>query len=257
MSVPQVSGALSGQVELVVFALVGLLGGVHCLGMCGPLVTVYADQMGTDGPATWRTIRQHLLFNLGRTAIYTALGVLFGGLGALLYDAAAVAAVANDVRAVAGLVIGGVILLVGANYLLTGTGGLFGHAPTPAVFERVSTALLDRIERWVRGPRIVALGAAHGVLPCPLLYPAFLYAFATGSPVRGGVALAVLGLATVPTVFAYGVAFQSISPRFQGPLHRLLGVTFLLLGYLPLAHGAMLLGIHLPHPSIPIYQPLG
>ena len=33
--------------------------------------------------------------------------------------------------------------------------------------------------------------------------------------------------------------------------------TFLVLGYLPLAHGLMLVGIHLPHPTIPVYQPLG
>ncbi|WP_436924095.1 sulfite exporter TauE/SafE family protein [Halosimplex amylolyticum] len=254
----QAAASAGSEAGLVVFALVGLLGGAHCLGMCGPLVTLYADRLGGDGPAGWTAIRQHLLFNLGRTASYALIGAAMGALGAVLYDAAGVAAVADDVRAVAGVLVGGFILLTGANYALTGsTGGALGHGWTPSAFQRVSGALMERVDRWVRGPRIAALGAVHGLLPCPLLYPAFLYAFATGSPAYGGLALASLGLATVPAVFAYGVAFQSVSPRIQGPLHRALGVAFLLMGYLPLAHGLMLLGVHLPHPPLPAYQPLG
>ncbi|QPV62622.1 sulfite exporter TauE/SafE family protein [Halosimplex litoreum] len=248
----------SADAGLAVFALVGLLGGAHCLGMCGPLVTLYADRLGDDGPAGFSEIRQHLLFNLGRTASYALIGALMGALGTVLYDAAGVAAIADDVRAVAGVLVGGFILLTGATYALTGsTAGALGHAWTPSAFERVSSALMARVDRWVRGPRIAALGAVHGLLPCPLLYPAFLYAFATGSPVYGALALATLGLATVPAVFAYGVAFGAVSPRVQGPLHRALGVAFLIMGYLPLAHGLMLLGIHLPHPPLPAYQPLG
>lgn len=243
---------------LAVMALIGLLGGIHCLGMCGPLVTMYADRMGGDGPATWQEIRQHLLFNLGRTGSYAAIGALMGLAGTVVYDTAAVATVADSVRATAGVLVGGFILLTGVKYLLTGTtDGLVGSLGNASVFQRVSGRLYAHVDSWVRGPRILGLGAVHGLLPCPLLYPAFLYAFATGSPLRGGLALAVLGLGTIPTVFAYGVAFQSVAPRFQGPLHRALGVAFLALGYLPLAHGLMLVGIHLPHPMIPIYQPLG
>jgi len=246
------------EASFAVFAFVGLLGGAHCLGMCGPLVTLYADRLGGDGPAGWAEIRQHLLFNLGRTASYALIGGVMGALGAVLYDAAGVAALADDVRGVAGVLVGGFILLTGATYALTGsTGGALGHGWTPSVFERVNGALMARVDRWVRGPRIAALGAVHGLLPCPLLYPAFLYVFATGSPAYGAVALAVLGLSTVPAVFAYGVAFQSVSPRIQGPLHRALGVAFLLMGYLPFAHGLMLFGVHLPHPPLPAYQPLG
>jgi sulfite exporter TauE/SafE len=248
----------TADVGLVVFALIGLLGGVHCLGMCGPLVTLYADRLNDDGPTAWSEIRQHLLFNFGRTISYALIGATMGLLGAILYDTAAVAAVATDVRAVAGIVVGAFVLVTGATYTLTGTtGGLLGGVDPTGLFGRVSGRLLEHVERWVRGPRIVGLGAVHGLLPCPLLYPAFLYAFAVGSPLYGALALTVLGLGTVPTVFAYGLAFQSIAPRFQGPLHRALGVVFLALGYIPLAHGLLLLGIELPHPTIPIYQPLG
>ena len=249
-------GVLSGDIGLLTFGLVGALGGVHCLGMCGPLVTMYADRIDQSGPVAWRAIRQHLLFNLGRTASYATVGAVMGLLGRVLYDAAAVATGANDVRAVAGVVVGTVIVVTGGSYLLTGTttrslGGFGGGR----LFRRVSETLSTRIDALVAGPRIVLLGAVHGLLPCPLLYPAFLYVFAAGDPAYGAVGLGVLGLGTVPSVFAYGVAFQSISPLIQGPAHRVLGAAFLLLGYVPLAHGLSLFGIGVPHPGIPIYQP--
>lgn len=252
------TGVITADVGLVVFAFVGLLGGAHCLGMCGPLVTLYADQLGDDGPVAWAEIRQHLLFNFGRTVSYALIGALMGLLGTVVYDTAAVVAVADTVRAVAGIAIGGFIIATGGLYLRTGTTtGAIGNLGSGSLFRRLSTRLHQHVERWVGGPRIVALGAVHGLLPCPLLYPAFLYAFAVGSPAYGALALSVLGLGTVPAVFGYGVAFNTISPRFQSRLHRTLGAVFLVLGYLPLAHGLMILGIGLPHPSIPIYQPLG
>jgi hypothetical protein len=250
--------ALTGDVGLVVFAIVGLLGGAHCLGMCGPLVTLYADQLGDDGPIRWAEIRQHLLFNFGRTVSYTLIGGLMGLLGTVVYDTAAVVTLADTLRAVAGIAVGGFIIVTGGLYLRTGTtAGAVGGVGSGSLFWRLSTRLHQHVDQWVGGPRIVALGAVHGILPCPLLYPAFLYAFAIGSPAYGALALAVLGLGTVPAVFGYGVAFNSISPRCQSRLHRTLGAVFLILGYLPLSHGLMILGVELPHPSIPIYQPLG
>jgi sulfite exporter TauE/SafE len=248
----------SGDVGLLVFLAIGVLGGAHCLGMCGPLVTLYANRLGSESDRVRPVdVRQHLLFNAGRTASYTLLGGLMGALGAVLFDAAAVAAIATDVRAVTGVLVGGFIVLTGASYLVRGSvrGGsvpLLGSA-----FSRVYGAVTDRVDRWVGGPRIVALGALHGFLPCPLLYPAFLYAFAVGSPLRGALSLAVLGLGTVPTLLAYGTVFQSLDTGTRVGLHRALGVCFVVLGYLPLAHGLMLVGVHLPHPPIPVYQPLG
>jgi sulfite exporter TauE/SafE len=255
--VPVAAG--QGDVGLLVFLAIGVLGGAHCLGMCGPLVTLYADRLGADDDRVRPIdVRQHLLFNAGRTLSYATIGAVMGALGAVLFDAAAVAAVATDVRAITGIVVGGFIVVTGAGYLVRGSVGHGGSLPVVGrAFSRLYGAVTARVDAWVGGPRIVALGALHGVLPCPLLYPAFLYAFAIGSPLRGAVALFVLGVGTVPTLLAYGTVFQSLSAGRRVGLHRALGVCFLALGYLPLAHGLMLVGIHVPHPPIPVYQPLG
>jgi hypothetical protein len=262
------AAALAADPGLLVFLAIGVLGGAHCLGMCGPLVTLYADQMSgaatdgghptathqTDRGVTFRELRQHLLFNLGRTLSYALLGALLGAVGMVVYDAAALAAVARPVRGVAGVLTGVAIAVAGVAYLRGGTAA--GHLPVGGLFGRVSGALTGRVDRWVRGPRILALGAIHGLLPCPILYPAFLYALAVGSPLRAGLSLAVLGLGTVPTLLAYGTVFQSLGAGTRQSLHRVLGALFVVLAYVPLSMGLNHLGVPAPTFGIPVYQPL-
>ncbi|NGM69302.1 sulfite exporter TauE/SafE family protein [Natronolimnobius sp. AArcel1] len=256
-------------IDLVLFFVIGLLGGAHCIGMCGPLVTVYAGRMAEErgtktdgGTQTARSsgrgshlsmyeVRQHALFNLGRTASYTLLGAAFGALGGLVFvSTAELTSIADLVRGGAGLLIGGFIIITGIYYLLgRTTGGL--HIPG---LERVVGVLTSHVDRFANGPGIIGLGALHGLLPCPILYPAFLYAFTTGSPTSGALALAALGVGTIPAVFAYGTLIESVDIAHRRRVHRLLGVAFIVLGYVLFAHGLMSLGIPVPHPELPFYD---
>jgi hypothetical protein len=149
---------------------------------------------------------------------------------------------------------------MGASYLVYGRADLAAHVGSrgrPGVFARVTAALTERVDAWVGGPRILGLGVVHAFLPCPLLYPAYLYAVATGSPLAGAVSLAALGAGTFPTMLAVGTAVGAVGMDTRTRIQRVLGAAFLLLGYIPLAHGLGILGVHLPHPTIPVYQPLG
>ncbi|WIV66610.1 sulfite exporter TauE/SafE family protein [Natrialbaceae archaeon AArc-T1-2] len=250
------------HVDLVVFLLVGVLAGAHCLGMCGPLVTAYADRFGTDDSRRANAlsvyeVRQHTLFNLGRATSYAALGGLFGLAGALAFASTdQITAVGDAVRGTTGILVGIAIIASGLYYLRGRAGVPHGIPIVGSVFGQLSALLADRIDRLANSPGIVGLGAIHGLLPCPIIYPAYLYAFALGDPVRGALALGVLGLGTIPALFIYGTALGSLTATNRVRLHRALGVGFLILGYVPLQHGLMLYGIHLPHPPLPFYQPL-
>lgn len=254
-------------VDLIVFLLIGLLGGAHCIGMCGPLVTVYADRMRPttpDGGSVTTTssqsahltvfeVRQHALFNLGRTLSYATIGAVMGALGALVFGSAGqVVATTGTIRGIVGSVIGLVIVIIGFGYLRL-RGGLNWHLPGTT---RVVGTLTARVDRLAGGVGIVGLGGLHGLLPCPMLYPAYLYAFASGSVVTGALALAALGIGTFPAVFAFGTVIGTISSAGRRRLHHLLGLAFIVLGYLLFAHGLMEFGIHLPHPELPFWDPL-
>ncbi len=64
---------------LVSVFVAGLLGGTHCAGMCGGIVSA----LSLSGPQEQRsTFGRLLAYNLGRVGSYTAAGVLAGGTGA-------------------------------------------------------------------------------------------------------------------------------------------------------------------------------
>jgi len=253
--------------DVALFFLIGLLGGAHCIGMCGPLVTIYANNMNAaraDGGAavtrggrgahlTVYEVRQHALFNLGRAASYTLIGAVMGALGGIVFlGAGEIAATAELVRGVVGVGVGLFVILVGGHYL-RGRVSVGIHLPGT---ERIMGRLTDWVERLASGPGIAGLGAVHGLFPCPILYPAYLYAFVTGSPTAGALALGALGLGTIPAVFGYGTVIETVGAAHRRRLHRLLGVAFVVLGYVLLAHGLMSLGIHVPHPKLPFWGPL-
>lgn len=252
-------------IDIVLFFLIGLLGGAHCIGMCGPLVTVYSSKINATrsdgGHATGRRqshltpfeVRQHTLFNVGRTVGYTFVGVVMGTVGGLfVIGTQQVTAAADSVMGVVGVAIGAGIVLIGVQYVIGRVS--FGlHLPGS---QYVTGWLMSGVERLASGPGIVGLGTLHALLPCPMLYPAYFVAFATGSPVAGGLALAALGLGTFPAVFAYGTVIESVDVVHRQRLHRFLGVVFVVLGYILFAHGLMMLGYHIPHPELPFWNPL-
>lgn len=243
------AAALGGSLDLLAFFTVGLLGGAHCLGMCGPLVSLYAKRFDDDADRiTPREVRQHLLFNLGRTGGYAVVGGLFGLLGATVFDAGDIAGIAGVVRGATGVLAGLVVFGAGVTYLRGGGGGLH-DLPVGNGFARVTNALTQRVDRWAGGPRVVGLGAVHALLPCPLLYPAYLAAFAIGSPTRGALSLAVLGAGTLPALFLIGFSAGRIGTTERRRLHRALGLAFVFLALLPLSHGLAALGLPVPHVS--------
>ena len=257
--------AVAANADLAVFLVVGVLAGAHCLGMCGPLVGLYADRMRAGRSERRRDdltlfeVRQHALFNGGRVVGYAAVGALFGLLGGTLFASLdVVAAVGVGVRATAGVLVGALVMAGGLGYVLSGSTGSF-HREVPYVsgaFRWVSGLLTARVDRLAGSTGIVALGTVHAALPCPIIYPAYLYAFAVGDPVRGGLSLAVLGIGTFPSLFVYGTALGSLSAGQRTRLHRVLGVAFFAMGYVLLSHGLTLFGLHVPHVELPYYQPL-
>lgn len=58
--------------------LVGLLGGTHCVGMCGGIVGALTVQIPGAVQRQWPI---HLAYNLGRIATYILLGAAMGALG--------------------------------------------------------------------------------------------------------------------------------------------------------------------------------
>lgn len=213
--------------------LFGLLGSSHCLGMCGPLVSLYASRLG-PGPAAFAR-RQHLLFNLGRALAYANLGVLFGAVGFALRLRPLSAALV-------GLAAGLFVVAMGGRLL--GAGGV---ATWPdRLLARPTRALAGVWRRYValaRSPGIVFLGALHGLLPCPLLYVMLTSAVALGDPIRGGVLLLAFGLGTMPMLWGMAALGQRLGAQRRLEWHRAYGWAVTAWGLVLVVRGLQGLGV--------------
>ena len=73
---------MSAELSLLAAFVVGLMGGVHCVGMCGGIVG--ALTFGLPQPQSRaRLFGFQLSYNVGRIASYTLGGMLLGGLSGL------------------------------------------------------------------------------------------------------------------------------------------------------------------------------
>ena len=166
--------------------LMGLVGGPHCVAMCG---AACAGLGQAAGPHKNRAI---LGFQAGRVVGYSALGALAAasmqGLGWLTVQSAALRPVWSMLH-VAALVLG-VLLLV--------------KAEQPLWLERAGRQVWQHARQWGqrRGGAPWFLGVLWALLPCGLLYSALLVAALAGSVIQGAMVMALFALGTSVSMVA-------------------------------------------------------
>ena len=73
---------MNEEITLISIFIMGLLGGVHCIGMCGGIASALSLGSQSDsGPAKRFAIQ--LFYNVGRISSYTLAGLLIGWVGAI------------------------------------------------------------------------------------------------------------------------------------------------------------------------------
>ncbi len=198
--------------------LVGLLGGTHCVGMCGGIV----GALSMGGQARWS---MHLAYNGGRILSYAAAGAIAGALGA--------ASIGLEGQVPARL-----ILYFVANLMLVAMGlYLLGVTRALAFTERAGQSLWGRLQPLTRRflpVRSVAqafpLGVLWGWLPCGLVYSALATALSTGSAGRGALTMLAFGLGTLPNLLLAGIVLARLNEFVRRPIVRTLS-GLLVLGF--------------------------
>ena len=200
---------------LAVF-LVGLLGGVHCAGMCGGIVSALSlnTPLARPGQAPGWVI--HLSYNLGRILSYGLAGAAMGALGSI-------GLLLNNALPVQ------MTLYVLANLMMIALGlYLIGMQRSMALVERIGQQLWRRIQPLtrrflpVRGPaQAFPLGMLWGWLPCGLVYSALATALSSGSAVRGGLCMLAFGLGTLPNLLLAGIVLARLNEFVRRPAVRI------------------------------------
>ncbi|MBK5915380.1 sulfite exporter TauE/SafE family protein [Rhodocyclus purpureus] len=192
---------------LLALFLVGLLGGGHCVGMCGGIV----GALSLGGAATplrragaagggFSALPLHLAYNAGRIASYVLAGALAGALG----GASLVLAGQLPLRLVLSTLANLMLIALGAH--LAGSSGVIAFVERGG--QRLWRFVSPLSGRFlpVRGvAQAFPLGLLWGWLPCGLVYSALVTALGSGSALNGALAMLSFGLGTLPNLLLAGL----------------------------------------------------
>lgn len=214
--------------QLLAGFMLGLLGSLHCLAMCGPLALL-AHQSGTGGNKYW--------YQGGRLSTYALLGAVLGLLGQRIY----LAGIQEGLSLAAGLLLLGLLLL---QYQSARRWRGFQRLVQP-----MRSLLLSKKKNALSW---LGLGMLNGLLPCGLVYTALGLAFAQGSPSDAGLLMLSFGLGTLP-MLTVGVWLGTKLLPYGGAVRILLPALHLLVACLLIARG---LALDIPYLS-PVLAALG
>lgn len=205
------------ETSFIAAFLVGLLGGVHCVGMCGGIVGALC--LGLDQSTNLKNSQNKirsafpylLAYNAGRMGSYTLAGILMGGLGWLgshLLDIYALQQTLEIVAAVFMLALG--LYIAGWWKILSSIEQLGGKL----IWKRLEP--LGRRFMPIRSYRhALLLGLIWGWLPCGLVYSVIIWTISTQSPIEGGLLMLSFGLGTLPNLLLMGVFASTLNQFIQ------------------------------------------
>lgn len=198
--------------------LAGLLGGAHCLGMCGGIVTM----MLGSANVLW-------LYNFGRIASYIAVGTMLGALGEVGF----LLADSFYLR---------VFFYAFAVFLMLAMGFYFlGFSKLIIPFEKIGGIVWQKIfpktQQFLpvsKKSHAFFLGVLWGLMPCGLLYSAFAAALASANALKAMALMAAFSLGTLPNLLLAPFLLQKISQKFRQNFQKIAGVLlifFAVLGF--------------------------
>ena len=250
----------------------GLMGSLHCLGMCGgisatvalasppagsadthPLQPVHialvtlpwpgrasAGLSTSTGPSTAGA--NVLAFNAGRIASYAIAGAMAGTLGGALAGLGQGWVISETMPARTVLFLFANLLIIFAGLYLMGVPQLL------APLERAGGRIWRHVSPWsrkllpLRTPSHAALfGMLWGWIPCGLVYAMLLTAMSAGSTAGGAMTMLAFGAGTLPVMVATGWSAGRLRRWTQKPRVRLAaGIAVIAMGLFGIARAGAL-----------------
>jgi sulfite exporter TauE/SafE len=181
--------------------LIGLLGGAHCIGMCGGITGTF----GLNSKGTFADrFTKNLAFNTGRIISYSCIGFIIGLASALL------AGLSPTVGMILRLIAGVFIILMGL-YIADWSRAITKiEKPGQWIWKHIQplTKPFLPADTLIKS---LCLGGLWGWLPCGLVYSTLVLASANASPINAAGVMLAFGLGTLPTMLATGLLASQLS----------------------------------------------
>jgi sulfite exporter TauE/SafE len=209
--------------------LLGALGSVHCIGMCGPIALALPSV--NSHPAAKFT--GTLLYNAGRIFTYSILGAVFGLVGMSF----GIFGLQQWLSVILGLTI--IIFLVvpmdrlGRNNVLV------------QFFSQLRSSLAALFSRR-NYQSLFAIGLLNGLLPCGMIYMAVAAAISTAAVLKSSLFMAAFGLGTLPVMWSISFFGSAINLQVRKGIKKMYPYILFGMAALLIIRG---LGLQIPYLS--------
>lgn len=214
----------------------GLLGSVHCIGMCGPLVMALPISQMNPVQKVLATI----LYHIGKITTYGLLGVVVGVFGKQIPF--------YNVQQHLSIVIGSLMLV----YVLW---VFYLHPKRKLGFLKIDwlqkpiIAALGKLFKQNNVGSFLLIGFLNGLLPCGMIYLALGSAWANQSALQSGLFMVLFGLGTLPALLMVAFGGQLMGFAFRQKIQKAFPYMLFSMGVLLILRG-MNLGIPYISPMI-------
>jgi sulfite exporter TauE/SafE len=220
--------------ELITAFTIGLIGSLHCLGMCGPIAVAIPLQKHN-----WPLkIAGGLLYNMGRTITYGIMGGIFGLLGQGIKLAGL------QQWASIGL---GIIMIISVLFPVV----FREKINLDKLFSGYASRLIGRFRNLFKNHSMQSLlfiGLLNGLLPCGLVYMALAGAINTNDVMLGIAFMVMFGLGTTPALLILSLAGNVVSAGLRRKVSKVVPVFIVILGIIFILRG---LSLGIPYISPP------
>lgn len=212
--------------------IIGLLGSLHCVGMCGPIAMMLplGDSKGL------KKLFLISSYHLGKMISYGLIGLVLGslGMGVSLFGYQQQLSIGT-----------GVIIILFALFPALSHNSFFKANWIYKPISKIKSSLGKALKKN-KADTLLTIGFLNGFLPCGLVYMAMMGALANGSITTGVLYMIFFGLGTVPllTILVYSASL--IQKKYVQNIKKLIPFFVILLGILFILRG---LGLGIPYIS--------
>ena len=214
------------QIEIWTAFAIGLLGSLHCIGMCGPIALALPHL----SPSRTSLVVSRLLYNIGRVITYVILGTLCGLFGGII----SAAGFQQGLSIAMGVLIALGVLIpsrITSPILASGSIGRLLQSPL---------GLWRKLFAGKGHTSLFTIGILNGLLPCGFVYIGLAAAASTGTAGSAALYMALFGLGTVPVMLITSLAGKMISVNIRQRLLKFLPAGALVLAALLILRGLSL-----------------
>ncbi|GGI57980.1 sulfite exporter TauE/SafE family protein [Winogradskyella haliclonae] len=217
---------------LVTAFVLGLLGSLHCVGMCGPI----AFMLPVDRSNSIKKVIQISIYHFGRLLAYSLIGLVFGIVGKSLYIFGMQQQLSIGIGAL-------MIILVILPYKTLATYNL--SKPIHQLISKIKSTLGSTLKKKT-SDTFLTIGFLNGFLPCGLVYMAVFGAIATGSLVNGSIYMLLFGIGTIPLMTTAIYFGKFLNTTIKQRIQKIVPALVIIIGVLFILRG---LGLGIPYIS--------